>query len=67
MACDTGVKQNEGGGGGEEEREGEGEGGRERVIPDLKTQKDEIHALLNQKLKKGDTWYASHVSHVTVM
>lgn len=38
--------------------EGEGEGGgkREKSTPDLKTQKEEIHALLNQKLKKGDVW-----------
>ena len=39
------------------EGEGEGEGGMaEKTVPDLKTQKEEIHALLDQKLKKGDTW-----------
>ena len=36
--------------------DGEKEGEEEGSVPDLNTQKDEIHALLNQKLKKGDTW-----------
>ena len=45
----------------EEEGEGEGEGG-EGKVPDLKVQKEEIKALLHQKLQKGDTWYEYHVT-----
>ena len=43
---------------GEEGEGGGGEGGStgETAVPDLKTQKEEIHAHLNQKLKKGDVW-----------
>ena len=29
----------------------------EKKVPDLKIQKEEIRALLNKKLEKGDTWY----------
>ena len=48
--CSTGVELD--GGGGEE-----GETEREKSVPDLSTQKEEIRTLLNQRLKKGDTWY----------
>ena len=34
----------------------EGEGDGEKTIPDLKTQNEELHALLNQRLVKGDIW-----------
>ena len=37
-------------------KEGEGEGEGEKTIPDLKTQNEELRALLNQRLVKGDTW-----------
>ena len=39
----------------EEEREEKDEA-TGSTIPDLKVQKEEIRALLNQKLQKGDTW-----------
>ena len=40
------------------------EGGREREVPDYKTQKQELQAVLQQRLRKGDTWYECvHVPH----
>lgn len=33
------------------------EGGGETEIPDYKTQKQELQAVLQQRLRKGDTWY----------
>ena len=38
-------------------------GGGEREVPDYKTQKQELQALLQQRLRKGDTWY--ECVHVT--
>ena len=35
----------------------EEEGGGETEIPDYKTQKQELQAVLQQRLRKGDTWY----------
>ena len=46
----------EGEGGVGEGEEGDGEGKASVEIPDHKTQKQEIHAVLNQRLKVGDTW-----------
>ena len=37
-------------------KKNEEEGGREREIPDYKTQKQELQAVLQQRLRKGDTW-----------
>ena len=34
----------------------EDKGGGEREVPDYKTQKQELQAVLQQKLRKGDTW-----------
>ena len=34
----------------------EEEGGREREVPDYKTQKQELQAVLQQRLRNGDTW-----------
>ena len=52
----TGVVTCEAGEEGEKADKGEEGGGGGKTVPDLKTQKDEIHTLLNQKLQKGDTW-----------
>ena len=35
----------------------EEEGGGETEVPDYKTQKQELQAVLQQRLRKGDTWY----------
>ena len=40
----------------EGEEKNEEEGGREREVPDYKTQKQELQAVLQQRLRKGDTW-----------
>ena len=42
----------------------EEEGGGEREVPDHKTQKQELHAVLQQRLRKGDTWYECVHAHV---
>ena len=34
----------------------EEEGGGEKEVPDYKTQKQELQAVLQQRLRKGDTW-----------
>ena len=53
-------KENEEEGKEKNEEEGkeknEEESGREREVPDYKTQKQELQAVLQQKLRKGDTW-----------
>ena len=35
----------------------EEEGGGDKEVPDYKTQKQELQAVLQQRLRKGDTWY----------
>ena len=53
-------------GGCEEEgnEKNEEEGGGETEIPDYKTQKQELQAVLQQRLRKGETWYKwVHVPH----
>ena len=47
----------EGEGGGKTGAEGEDKG---QQVPDYKTQKTEIHAALQHRLKQGDTWSAKY-------
>ena len=42
--------------GGEAEAEGEEDKRQQKQVPDYKTQRTEIHAALQQRLKQGDTW-----------
>ena len=46
----------EGGGEGEGGDGGEEDKGQQNQVPDYKTQKTEIHAALQQRLKQGETW-----------
>lgn len=46
----------EGEGGGEGGDGGEKDKGQQKQVPDYKTQKTEIHAALQQRLKQGETW-----------
>lgn len=50
----------EGEGGGETGAEGEDKGQQRQQVPDYKTQKTEIHAALQHRLKQGDTWSAKY-------
>ena len=50
---EEGNKKNEEGG----NKKNEEGGGGETEVPDYKTQKQELQAVLQQRLRKGDTWY----------
>jgi len=55
----SGISEEEEEEGGEKGKEEEGdEKGKEgeNQVPDYKTQNQELHAVLQQRLKKGDTW-----------
>ena len=42
--------------GGGEAATGDEDNTQQKQVPDYKTQKTEVHAALQQRLKQGDTW-----------